>query len=668
MYLKCRALRRFLCLLTACVLSAAALCLPAAGARAENIKLTCMFADVGIGRDLTWLFDYSDELFSRSAEEYHHDLARVSLGLALSAFRENINHDPDFIADNNVIDYLSEAGFSDFESTDYDQTPSLQTVATVISSKKMRDAEGEFTLIAVGICGGGYKNEWLSNFSVGDGLRHLGFNRAAQNVEGRILLYMTSRRITGRMKLWVTGYSRAAAISNIVGADMTDYGPFGEKNTFVYTFATPRTTREPVTEPYTNIYNIVGKMDVVPMVPLPDWGFHRYGTDLYTPAQETDVDYPARLARAGKAFSKLTGMEIWNNPEINHRLHTFVSYLLKLCPDTAAYTKYLEDQLKNMWTNRTVIGLTGGLISLLSNENLITDDNRDEVDALVNLTFNMGINLIAQSGSIQLNWNRHSGPIANLMHEHLPSVYLSWMFSSDDPAEIFSDRLKYQRIIVQGNITLSCFDQEGQPFRTMDETGSVTDSPMDPAAETRPFMMRSAPYSVIVVPEDAPYDVGESTIEDEKVTVSIIDFDLSTLDVLSGFRFSLLQKKGLNTSLEINALKQLLDMGLTLKEDEQPTFEELEDDEVWIDELDRFDTKLLYSTRFVESLEAANVFNISRIGLLNLIIITPIVLVLLLILIPTLLLLRRRKKKRAKNPQEKKPRRQAKQKQDGKNQ
>ena len=290
------------------------------------------------------------------------------------------------------------------------------------------------------------------------------------------------------------------------------------------------------------------------------------------------------------------------------------------------------------------------------------------MDALVNLIFNMGVNLIAQSGSIQLNWNRHSGPIANLMHEHLPSVYLSWMFSSDDPAEIFSDRLKYQRIIVQGNITLSCFDQEGQPFRTMDETGSVTDSPMDPAAETRPFMMRSAPYSVVIVPEDAPYDVGESTLEDEKVTVSIIDFDLSTLDVLSGFRFSLLQKKGLNTSLEINALKQLLDMGLTLKEDEQPTFEELDDDEVWINELDRFDTNLLYSTRFVESLEAANVFNISRIGLLNLIIITPIVLVLLLILIPTLLLLRRRKKKRAKNPQEKKPRRQAKQKQDGKNQ
>jgi hypothetical protein len=46
-----------------------------------------------------------------------------------------------------------------------------------------------------------------------------------------------------RVKLWITGYSRAGAVSNITDADMTDAGLFDA--IYAYTFATILTTRKP---------------------------------------------------------------------------------------------------------------------------------------------------------------------------------------------------------------------------------------------------------------------------------------------------------------------------------------------------------------------------------------------------------------------------------------
>ena len=640
---------RLAALLAACLVLAGALGLPARAeeAASEHIQLSCTFGDAGLRQDLTWKFDYSDRMFSQSATSYHHDIARVSLGLALSAFRENFHMDPDFIADLNVFDYLYQAGFSDIESMDYDQTPSLQTVASIIGSKKMKDEEGDFTLIAVGICGGGYSMEWLSNFTVGQGLRHEGFNRAAQNVEGRILLYMTTRRITGRMKLWVTGYSRAAAIANIVGADMTDYGPFGAENAFVYTFATPRTTRETDIPAYKNIYNVVGKMDPVPMVPMQDWGFKRYGTDMRTPARETDSDYLIRFERAGRAFRQLAGMQMWNNPEVNHRLRTLLAYLLKLCPDPEAYVEYLQDTAKNMWTNRTLPGLVGNLISLLSNEKMINDENREEVDALVNFVSNLGMDAFLQTGSIQLNWNRRSSLVANMAHEHLPSVYLSWMYSSDDPREIFTDVTQYERYIITGKVSLACLDENGRESPLGNSKDVATGTPADNAALYQPYTMVTDQYSVVIAPPAAPYQILETAQEDGIVTINVIWHDLNSLNAVSGIRLSLSQKAGTALALDADSLRELLDEGYSVKWTEAtPEYERIGDDDLWVTNLENIDQKDIFSTSFIDRLENVNVLRLSRIGLLNLIIIAPIAILLIILLIPTGILIRRRRKKK----------------------
>ena len=642
--------RRCLSTLTALICCLTALCIPNTFGKAEAVQLNCIFGDAGFGKELTWQIPFSDELFSQSAEAYHHDLAKASLGLALSAFRENFKKNPNFIADNHVIDYLTEAGFSEFESTDYDQTPSLQTVATVIGSKQMTDDQGAFTLIAVGVSGGGYSHEWLSNFTVGNADRHVGFNRAAQNVEGRILLYMTSRRISGRIKLWISGYSRAAAISNIVGADMTDYGPFGAENTFVYTFATPRTTREESPAEYRNIFNIVGKMDVVPLVPMAEWGFKRYGNDLFLPAQETDTDYSTRFARATAVFEELTGYAMWNNPEVNYRLRSVLYCLLELCPDAEAYGKYLENTVKDMWTNRTVVGMAGNLISVLSNKEMLNEKNQGAADAMVNLVVNSGVDLVRQTGSIRISWNKAAGNIANVAHEHQPSTYLSWLFSSDNPADIYTDCMEYQRIVVEGDVNLSCFYFYDQKMflKTVNFDGEVVDYTAEGFEDLDVFMTRNDQTSTAVVPKDGlPYTV-EILTKDGTATLNYLQYDVNALKPVGAWYADVVDKDDfylylsgqdiLPSNADMTALEEELDLDI----------DELEvDSERWLD-LGSYEGKIDASTSFLQRMDELSLIHISRIGLLNIALILPSVILLLVILAIVLTIIHHRKKKKKK--------------------
>ncbi len=96
----------------------------------------------------------------------------------------------------------------------------------------------------------------------------------------------------------VTGHSRGAAVANILGAELTER--FGASNVFVYTFATPRTVRGEY-KAYGNIYNIINPADLVTYLPLPQWGFSRYGIDIELPVENTALLEAAQTAYATRA-------------------------------------------------------------------------------------------------------------------------------------------------------------------------------------------------------------------------------------------------------------------------------------------------------------------------------------------------------------------------------
>ncbi|MBQ3830749.1 MAG: hypothetical protein II813_07530 [Spirochaetales bacterium] len=425
------------------LLSLAALAVPALEVTAHTSSLTSR-AESGFP------VDYEDSYFESPASVYNHKLAQASLGMALSAFRPLFQENKDNPSDN-LVRFLTDCGFKDLQSDDYDKNPSLYTVATIIGSKQLTDSDGNpYTLVAVGICGGGYSNEWLSNFTIGKGVRHEGFASAAHLVENRVFGYIGRANIQGRIKIWISGFSRAAAISNITAADLVDCGRFLQDDIYAYTFATPRTTRDPKPGCYDNIFCIVGQYDPVPQVPFSSWGFERYGKVLYTPLMETDSDYAERSSRADSVAMAFTKQHFWANPSVNSQLHTLIGFINEVCPTQEMYVDCLQDRIIYMFENRTPNNIFRTMSELSEDERIINDGNREVSTSLINYIMRLIVEILTDSGAISTMWNPDTSLTANLMHEHTQDVYLTWMMSSDDPSEIFTENTEYTNVAFFG--------------------------------------------------------------------------------------------------------------------------------------------------------------------------------------------------------------------------
>ena len=142
--------------------------------------------------------------------------------------------------------------------------------------------------------------EWSSNFNVGNLNRfgqeydaaegklrfpnadwdrkcnHRGFDVCANRIRSGLKAYL-ERYVDPEATpvFWLTGHSRGGAISNIMAAYLADQG----EKVFAYTFASPNNTAnaEAAAEKYDCIFNLVNGDDFVPRLPMPEWGFTRYG-------------------------------------------------------------------------------------------------------------------------------------------------------------------------------------------------------------------------------------------------------------------------------------------------------------------------------------------------------------------------------------------------------
>jgi len=635
----------------------------ASAAKAEgDALLTAMFDESVMGVDLTWQFPYSDTMFAHSSEAYDHKLAQASLGLALSSFRIERLVQPEDKREKNAIAYLTGAGFSDFDSTDYDQTPSLQTVSSVICRKEMTDEEGPYTLVVVGVSGCGYAMEWLSNFTVGTSVRHEGFSRAAQNVEGRILVYLAERGLAERrLKLWITGFSRAAAIGNIVAADMSDYGPFGRDNVFAYTFASPRTTQEPKAGNYPNIFNIIGKMDVMPQVPLAAWGYARYGVDLMTPAWETDINYSIKRERAEKIHHQLSGLHFGTNPEANHLLRTFLEYIAKICPDETVYTEHIQETLKHLMAHPDLLSIAADFARMASDSGLINDENRDYANELMDFIASVIWDTYFHSGTIQSAWSDDVTIFHNLFREHTPSVYLSWMFSSDDPAEIFSEAHQYERCVVEGDVTLVAYSPDGwkqtlQADGTMESAwlGYIGDNGTDIPDL---FMTRVNSQSVAILPVDANLSLTEYSDGSNPINIYCVNYDVLVPQGKSGFRTTAQSETAKDCVVNLSPgklLEQLTsedllsglrdEMGIT-NEDIQNYRDNLN---VYFESIDYSDItdRLNSDVGLLSRIERMNIFHLSWLTILYLAVGIPAGLLLVILLLTIRFIIRHRGKRR----------------------
>ena len=404
---------------------------------------------------------FSDAWFETPATVYYHPLARATLGMALSAFRRQ---DAEMDGKDGFIrDYLTQAGFEQLKSQQYDETPSDQSIATMIGQKSIQANGTAYTLLAVAVSGGGYKDEWLSNFSFGSEPYHAGFSSSAIDVVLRISDYLQEHSITGPIKIWMGGYSRAAAVSNIAGYMLSEGDFCQTDDLYVYTFATPNNTRIDSEWACPSIFNIVGAFDPVPSVPFAEWGYGRFGTTLYLPAQEICSDYQSRAAAVGEVYQRLTGMPYWNNPECNWLMQKVFQLLYGMVDTAADYEGVMQDVIKEAWSAK------GNTLRLLRKMLDIVEHNT-AFDATVEKKSGQAGTLLSvfvydyameRLGVTENAWG-HAGIAAELLHEHCPDVYAAWMFSEDEPKNLFVAQTNYWRTFVHGDVQITALDASGQ--------------------------------------------------------------------------------------------------------------------------------------------------------------------------------------------------------------
>lgn len=261
------------------------------------------------GNDATAKCYYKDEYFyapSSGLSNFNQSLATMSLSFAMSAFASNDESEYKNKS-ANARELLEKIGCdpTSIETNDgYKTKPSKDSIGVIAGKKSITVEDDTYTLIAVAIRGAGYEQEWAGNFNVGVSGEHEGFNIAKNEVIYFLREYTENNNINGKVKIWITGYSRAAAVANLVGGAL-DKGLIINENMeytlddiYVYTFETPagalisEAQKGDFNDPiYNNIFNIINANDPVPYVAPASMGFARYGIDMYLPSAEFSDHY-----------------------------------------------------------------------------------------------------------------------------------------------------------------------------------------------------------------------------------------------------------------------------------------------------------------------------------------------------------------------------------------
>ena len=265
--------------------------------------------------DIEHEYYYSDSFFAHSSIQYDHQLALATLGMVAAAFNTWTSDakywvNGDVGREDSLDAAYTKLGFGDvkYRYYDVDVGKAGDFVGWSTARKTITLNGKRTTIVALILRGGGYGGEWVSNLHTGAGHAHSGFIIPVHEVFADLKNYLAAAQQKGELgvvKLWMGGYSRGAAVANLLAARVNKELPGLEReNVFVYTFATPvalgpqdypdlqqdydnnhnadGSLKESWGE--SNIFNILSSGDLVTRVLPSDWGYHRNGCDRFLPA------------------------------------------------------------------------------------------------------------------------------------------------------------------------------------------------------------------------------------------------------------------------------------------------------------------------------------------------------------------------------------------------
>ena len=294
---------------------------------------------IASGRDQEGTCYYSDDYFLETSTIENTHRRTMSLAFVLSGFASkdgstdwdqgvdengvrNNDKDPKWKNAKNLLCGID--GNEDYPGLGFDEKtfqvndfwlnePTKDSIGVLAANKTLRDGS---RLVALAIRGGGYEQEWASNFTIGLWDEHEGFAKAKRDTLSFLDSYLTEMQITGPIKLWIVGYSRSGVTANMVGGaldsgyQLANGATVAFDDLFVYAFEPPQgSMREQVRGNYSNIHNIVNPNDPVAMVAPSAWNFARYSNDAWIPSAAATKDFAKYQTNMLLTLADFDGME-----------------------------------------------------------------------------------------------------------------------------------------------------------------------------------------------------------------------------------------------------------------------------------------------------------------------------------------------------------------------
>ena len=248
--------------LTALLISS---CSNSSSTSGDKFKLTYTTSITEAPIEFTTEFKYNLKDFDKSAEKFNKSIALLSFANCINAAEKS-----------KVNEFYSSIKFENVVcSEDYDKEEDKDSIKHAFAHY---DA-GSYHLIAVTTNGLGYKLPWENNFVLGAEGDAKGFVIGAEKVMSGLSNYLSAYQ-DKKIKLWITGYSRSAAISNIVACRLIDENVIASSNMFAYTFEAPQAIDASNEKQYKSIFNVINSGDVVPHLAPSQYGLKRSGNDV----------------------------------------------------------------------------------------------------------------------------------------------------------------------------------------------------------------------------------------------------------------------------------------------------------------------------------------------------------------------------------------------------
>ena len=286
-------------------------------------------------------FYFNQSFFETSAMEYDPHMATFACCLALSSFSANYGGKSDYSHKYHNAEWFftqlkCESGVI-VPNDGFQKRPEQDTIGLICAHRPILVNKERYNLVMLGIRGAGYELEWCSNLKPGKEGNHQGFSEAASKAVEFLKGYIKGQGLTGKTKVLIAGFSRAAATTNMTaGAIINEAISSGasvekeedgyvldslfenkinisQKDLYAYCFEAPAGVYAPTDADkqtmktrYKNIHSIINPCDLVPFVMPTEWNFVRYGNDLKLPAPTDASKFSLAQSRMARQLKKLS--------------------------------------------------------------------------------------------------------------------------------------------------------------------------------------------------------------------------------------------------------------------------------------------------------------------------------------------------------------------------